>query len=690
MTAKTVVKVLALCAAVMLFAGMAAFAQEGNTSGTIVAGGEVVTGDTDSSRFEQYEEWPEGVMVFGASFDWFSKSGYYMTFEGSDFGYDDNAYFMEWGKKGTFKLALTWDENPRWFSNKARSFWNQRTTTEYNWLNGEVAPVDLRYVRQTGGAFFNYSGIENWDFNVSYTHETRDGHQPMMTELATSPTMYAEIASPVDYRTQNFNGNATWSNGKWFAGGSYNYNRFDNAYSYMTILYPNPATFSVNQMLAPDSKAYNFSLFGGVNLPYHHRITATIDWGEISSDTAFLPNAYGLTSLDGQVDTFLANLRISGEPIRWFGYSVHYRAQDLDDQTPTYLVGTGTGVRGSRIAGYTKDEWGAEIHFDPIEHVRFGIEYTDQDTDHQYREFHSTSEQIWKGTLDLNWAPWVSFRASYSDIKHTDGALNHELEEELYPPPATPPTTYGGTFFDIERRDSTIFNALVIWTPLPNLAINASTMSSEDEYPHAYFGLQNYEYDNWGIGVDYAWTDRLTLYANYLDEGYNSDMWAMYIYRQQPIPSPLNEWGHAYDDSVDTYTIGFNFDAVPERFDFSSDYAYSKGKSASMFTFVPGGTNGDTGTVGNGIYNGNFYGAYPLVWNKYSKWENRFNYHFNKNLSASFAYIWQEYEGEDWATDDMAPLNVAPDYNITGLRLLGAVVPDYDADIFQFYISFTF
>ena len=65
-------------------------------------------------------------------------------------------------------------------------------------------------------------------------------------------------------------------------------------------------------------------------------------------------------------------------------------------------------------------------------------------------------------------------------------------------------------------------------------------------------------------------------------------------------------------------------------------------------------------------------------------------YHLPDHPALLQSYIWQEYEGEDWATDDMAPLNVAPDYNITGLRLLGAVVPDYDADIFQFYIRFSF
>ena len=228
-------------------------------------------------------------------------------------------------------------------------------------------------------------------------------------------------------------------------------------------------------------------------------------------------------------------------------------------------------------------------------------------------------------------------------------------------------------------------------TPGQDLAITLSTQNNKNKYPTAWFGLRDYKYNNWGIDVTYAWTDRLTLYGTYMKEKYNSDMWAMYMDRTVPISAWENQWGHNYHDDVATWTLGFNFDAWKDKFDFSSDYAHSKGESASAFTFVPGNAGGNTGTVGNGIYGGVTYNAYPLVWNSYTKWETTFNYHFNKHLSASAAYIMQKYSGDDWAMDISTPLPPSVQgANLSSYRILGATVPDYDADIFRAYIRFSF
>jgi len=683
MNARTTMKFLALGVVALLFVGVAAFAQDATTSATVSVGGEVVSGDHNSSRLEQYEVYPSGLVLFGADFEWNAKSGYYFTFSGDHLGFDDQDAIFTWGKKSTFKLDLTVDENPRWFSNMGRSFWGERAPGTLNYLNGEVAPVDLRYKRSNVGMDFAYIGLENWDFRFSYDHETRRGHQAFMT----SAEYYFEQAAPVDYLTQTYNASANWATGRWFAGASYSYNKFQNDIPVLFVNYPNPpnAGSPYKYNLAPDSKAWTFALNGGVNLPYHHRLVATIDWGKISTDRTLLTNIYTPT-FNGEVGTFLGQIRLTGEPINWFGYSASYRQQELDNNSTYYIL----GAAGTRPVGYKKTDWKAEIHFDPVQWFRGGLEYNHEKTDHQFREFVSTTENTWKATVDANWAPWVSFRASYADKKRRDGVFDERAEEMMFPTGAVP-VDYGATQYDIEYRNSKIFNAMLVVTPTSNLNFTLSTLSNKDSYPESWFGLRGAKYDNWGLGVDYAWSDRLTLYANYLDEKYDSNIWAMYMNRTTPISAWENQWGHKYNDSIHTYTMGFEFDAVPGKFDFSSDYAHSKAESASAFSFIPGGVGGDAPTVSDGIFAGVQYTAYPLVWNKYDKWTNTFNYHFNKNLSASIAYIMQKYDGEDWSQNLVAPIPASQQgANLSAWRLLGATVPDYDADIFQFYVSFTF
>lgn len=687
MYAKTTIKCFAIGVAALLFMGMSVFAQDSTTSASVAVGGESVSGDYHSSRLQQYEEYPSGLVLFGADLLWNAKSGYYFGFDGTHLGYDDQYGIFTWGKKGVFKLDLTLNDNPRWFSNTGRSFWTETSPGVMNYLGGQLAPVDLRYVREKIGINFDFMGLENWDFKFAYSHETRRGHQP----FEVSYPNHFEQASPVDYLTQDYNASANWAKGRWFAGATYTYNDFKNDIPVLYINYPNPpnAASPYKYNMAPDSKAWTMSFNGGVILPYHHRIVGNISWGEITSDRTLFTNLYTPT-FNGKIDTLNGQLRLTGDPLNWFGYSATYTRTELDNKSDYYVLGTGSGAYGTRLVGYKKTDWKGEVHFDPIKQVRFGIEYNHLDTDHEFRDFVDTTVKSWKGTLDLNFAPWVSFRASYTDQTQRHGGDNLTAEALMFPADNAG-VDWGGTQFDIENRDSKIWNALVIFTPLQDLAISLSYQNNKDDFPDDYFGLRDRKYDNWGIDVNYAWNDRLTLYANYEDEKYDNSMWSQYIDRFTPVADPRNEWGHKYNDDVKTYTVGFDFDAVPGRFDLSSDLAYSKSESASAFTFVPGGNTAGVGTISDGIFAGVQYNAYPLLWSKYTKWTTKLNYHFNKNLSASISYILQKYEGHDWANDIVQPLPPSLEgANLSAWKLLGAIVPDYDANIFQFFVKFSF
>lgn len=762
MKAGTMMKLFALAAALLALA-VAVPAQEGGTSGSIVAGGEAVTGDYDSPRLEQYETVPRGFVMYGATFTWDAKSGYFVDFSGSKFGYDDQSERLVWGKKGVFKLEFTWDSNPNYFSDTGRTLYVQQSANTFTlpypmrvYLQetpqptpnppnvglivpylANAAPVELRYVREKGGLKFEYTGVENWVFKVGYTHETRNGTKPQPFSIGRANL--EEFAMPVNYLTEDYTVSADWAKGRWFFSGSYDYNKFtnedryfnvDNAFRYQDSLSAGPAFARIGT--APDNSAWTLSFTGGVSLPYRHRLVADVDWGQMKQDQGLLPftsnmayytdtpegvnMALPITAANRKIDTFLGMVRLTGEPLNWFGYSVSYRRHEMDNKAPhTYFQNwiygdqsVASGGRYTTAVGYSTDTWKAEVHFDPVKQVRFGLEFKDNQTDLQDREFTSNKETLWRATLDLDFAPWVSFRASYADVKLKNGGENHETPHLYYPSghglvEAGPQHEAHSTRYDIWRRDSDVFNALLSFTPLNNLYVGFSYQDSKDKYPDSHYGLEESKYDNWGIDVSYAASNRLSFYGSYLDENTHSAMWSRWV----PVTTSggvstawqyaVNDWGHKYDENVKTYTLGFSWDAVPGKFDLTSDYSYSKGRDLSAYTYVPGfGGTTSPQNAGDGWYNDG-YGMqqitrFPEVYNKLVIWKTYLNYHFNKNLALSVGYWYQKYDGQDWAEDVMTTYmgyaGLAP--SLTKSYFLGATVPNYDANIFQAFVSFKF
>ena len=349
---------------------------------------------------------------------------------------------------------------------------------------------------------------------------------------------------------------------------------------------------------------------------------------------------------------------------------------------PNYVAGDSVAKLGgpytNDLIGYKKTTWGGEIHFDPIKQVRFGVEYTHDKMNHQFREYEDNTVKTWKGTLDLNFATWVSFRASYSDITNDPGTTNEDAALNDF-----------SSQYDIWRRDTTQYNALLTLTPLSDLAVSLSTQYSKDKYPDSIFGRTGCKYDNYGVDISYALGEKFSIYGSYMYEKYNYDMASEY---RTAVPgNAIDNWWNNSEDKVDTYTLGVIIKPLVDKCEITSDFTYSKGTSASGFTFVPGGNTAGVGTISDGIFAGVQYNAYPLLWNKYTKWTTKLNYHFNKNLSASISYILQKYEGHDWASDIVQPLPPSLEgANLSAWKLLGAIVPDYDANIFQFFVKFSF
>ena len=159
MTMKNIIRLLALVA-ILTAAALPASAQWGpeeekncflnGKRGTITLSGQSNSAQGDSSKLEQFEEIPNGFLVPCAAYGW-SNEKYFFDAKAIDALYDDQFLGATFGKKGGFQLDLTWDENPNWQSNTARTPYTETSPGVFD-IPDSDAPRAPERVRSLGHA----------------------------------------------------------------------------------------------------------------------------------------------------------------------------------------------------------------------------------------------------------------------------------------------------------------------------------------------------------------------------------------------------------------------------------------------------------------------------------------------------------------------------------------------------------
>jgi hypothetical protein len=194
--------------------------------------------------------------------------------------------------------------------------------------------VEVAHHREVGGGAFSYTPGRNWIFSVAGSQERRRGTAPQSLGMyfALAP---AEVAAPLDFKTDAVTGSAEYVRKNWNAGVRVAHSTFDNGNKslrwddqlFLVDEAVNPNTANPGRMQisqAPDWDSDQVSLFGGVNLRGRTRIDASISQGRTTQDDAFLPMTINTlltaaplpaSSYDGEHKTTVANLFVSSRPL---------------------------------------------------------------------------------------------------------------------------------------------------------------------------------------------------------------------------------------------------------------------------------------------------------------------------------------------------------------------------------------
>ena len=784
MTKNTVVRQLALALIVSTLA-LPASAQWGpeeekncflkqGQKGTLTLSGQINSAQGDSSKLEQYEEIPEGVLVPCAAYSW-SNEKYFFDAKTIDVGYDDQFLGGLFGKKGGFLLGVSWDQNPNWQSNTARTLytetspgilqfpdpvrlalqnvyapWVPPTSSNpvgigtapanptvpgfyavENYVNSGLPTFDLRYVRKTGRAGFEYPVGKNLVLNASYAHEMRDGNK--------NTTFYGgpdyEVATPIDYATDNFRFGGDFAKGRVFLGASLDYSQFKNDVPYVEIDNPERLEMSnptngravINDAeffrlwMYPDNEAWQADFTGGVTLPKRHKLTASLSTGNMSMDMALQHNIstnpnlqtsatapnpsfsvvppYG--SIAAEYDTFMGNVRFTGDPLNWLGYSLYWRKFELDDKTDDYhFTSTVRGDVGASYStdGFTREHEGwsiesvrAEAHVLPVKGLRLAAAYGQDKRTYDIREYADVTDDVFTLTGDYTHRLF-SLRVKWDVLDRKPGDPNEE---------AIQPTWQGATQTDITERNRHFLSTFLTLTPTDKLAATVNYAKTSNEFAESVTGLLDQSFDLFGVDVTYAANEKLSFFAGYVYEDYFFKMSAAYIPRGGAPPfDPANQWNNDTDDRIDTFRAGLDWTIVPEKWTLNATFDYTKPRSESNYQFTLPGTPIEGLNEANGIFPANVpplpgttpfaFDSFPTVLKKFTMAKIRLAYNVTKTLTASVLYWKQKYDNDDWQTELTQPYMGRVDPGANRWFFLGANIPSYDANIFRASVTYTF
>lgn len=786
------------------------------TAFRLTLGTQGASGINDSSKLQEYEVIKRGLVIFDAAFDWHGAKGGYLRFAAKNLGLDDQSASLAGGNEGFWKLSLTLDQNPRWFSNTGATLYSQSMPGTFKLADGMrdslqriwspwrgtgstepaapansndnrfwsfrdylpgAQPVDLRYVRKTSRAGFEYTGLKDWAFSLALQRENRNGTEPVVFTGTGGPGII-EIAQTIDYRTDELKAGVDFAHGRIFANGSVSYNNFTNGVPYSTIdnpqrlmnvdYYWNP-TARVNYVTgsnsmrlwnAPDNKALTFDLTGGISLPLRHTVTANFQMGRMSmardliaqstnpnlatSATNPDPNftlAPEYPGINAKFDTQMVMLRLTGAPLKGFGYSASFRTYELKDKMEEYVFHSTVNRDGSgsysstglatRLSGYKTDALKGEVHYSFIRGFRVGLNLGQKKTSYAEREYLSVTDRTIGVTLDAN-VKWAGFRGAYSSADRTPGAFNPEgpatyvrpyrLAEDgvtrIYDLGNQP----GFFMTDLTKRKGRVFNAALTLSPVDRLAATFFCQGFDNDYPDTDVGLKKMTATNFGADLVWAVTEQFSINAGLIDETYKMDNNFWYspgnsAPESTDLVNPEDRYWNFIANDARTLSLGFRWDVLPDRLDVGSDFDYSKGVSRSTFEIASGGVLGGDINFPTNTTTVNFptvgpYTAYPEVNNTLTIWKAQVTYHLNPQIDVGFLWWWQKYVAADYALDylrfymlpgsSLYAINpdgttntaiistVYPNLDPSANKayFLGATVPDYDAKIFRLFVRY--
>src|SRR6267378_3173866 len=459
----------------------------------------------------------------------------------------------------------------------------------------------------------------------------------------------AELPEPIRYYNNLVHVGFDYGRNSWALGAAYIGSFFQNDIHQMTWDNPfratgeTPTTPLTGRMpLYPDNRANYLSFAGATDLTKYFRFMASVTPGWLRQNAAFVPYSTNTavntcgdgtqactslaalpeSSLHGDVQTLAMNYTVVSQIWKNVELEADYRHYDYNNNTP---VLTFTPVQGDVSSpsdqentpfGFNRKnlELSGVWYFAKRSSVKAG--YEAEWVDRKHRDAAHSLEHSFFTSLD--WEPTrnLILRVSYTHSDRTPASYRSEAVVDGAGNPVT--CTDPNTFFTADQRCHRRFDeaarlrnrgdALLQYDLTDRVTMSGFFGTVQDNYnrrggtnspaplnfipgttnPYYLYGVLNNLSYNWGFDADYAFSEKVTFFAEYSHERYHQRMVTRY---RQPVSPPTtiltctngcdtanNDWESTSREPVDIYSTGADW-TLGKKIALTTYYSLSAGRA---------------------------------------------------------------------------------------------------------------
>jgi len=640
----------------------------------------------ESAKFGDYTGLQEdgAHLVLGGSMYYRGQSGYYADLNASDLGLSSRSLALQSGHEGRYSLRIGYDEVPRYFADDAMTPFIgsggsvltlpggfPADLTSGMPLSTTLQPVEVGFKKtrlDLAGALITF---QNWTYRARFTRDVRDGTRPLTSSFFSNAE---QLVAPVDQVTDQFELSASYATSRLQASLAYQLSRFDNAPESLTWSNPfSPAAAGATRgqlALAPDNQMHQITGSVGYAITPTIRASADFAYGRLTQDESYLastlnpvlaPSVPGLptASLDGKVDTFNGNVKLTATPLDDLRVSATYARNVRENKTASLsypLVATDMFYNGQARANtpfdLTQDRFKLAADYRGIDAVKLSAGGDYDYRSRNYQEVVKTREATiwgragWQASDDIS----LSVKLAHANRSNSTygvstwfGAPENPLLRKYH--------------LAARQRDSGSVRADITLAEGISLGLDAEV--SIDDYTHSEVGLTYGRSSGVGADLSAAISD-----ATQVQAYVRSDWMKSRQAGSEQVAQP--DWWARNDDDTDVLGVAIRHVVIEDKFDLGADLAFTRSRSDVELETAAGNSLFPSAKTSRDSFK--IFGTYRL----------------RDNLSLTASYWHERYRSQDWRLDGVYPATVP------SLLSLGAQPPQYSVNVVRLSMRYAF
>jgi len=522
----------------------------------------------------------------------------YLEVQGDRLGLDSRSLSVEGGRQGSYSLSLDYDEIPYIQAEGARTVFLGAGTADQtlpeDWVRGDTTQrmpqlssslhdVGIGTRRKTLTLGLDVRRPDPWRYRVNVQRIRKEGS---LIQGGSFIFRSALLAAPVDYETTNVAASVGYEAKTWELAAEYDLSVFDNGDT--ALRWENPFT-PINGAdqgqiaLSPDSQSHQVMLSGSWRMPRWLTVSGQVAFGRMEQDEAFLEPTVNSSltvptlprfNLDGQVNTRVANLRVTSDLTDRLGAKAELKYDERDNDTPIDAyrqVVTDvfvTDLVSNRPYSYERRIANAGLDYRLVSWLKVSAEAEHEEMDRTFLEAANTNTDTY--TVRARSNPLASLNLN---LKLSHSERGSDLNPALLGEDVNP----GLRRFYLADRRRDMGRLDADYALRDNMVVGIFFEKADDNYGDSDVGLNGASDRNYGLDVSAILSEKVNAHAFVAKETINSDITGADIFDPNDLLG--DPWRAEENDNFRTVGFGVEFNQLPGKWTRAAiDFTYADAK----------------------------------------------------------------------------------------------------------------